>query len=49
MPFDNVYSDPHRADSYARLEFPGTYDLAFRDIPAICAAHVTGPGRPTAE
>ncbi len=42
MPFENVYSDPHRADSYARLEFPGTYYLAFRDIPAICAAHVTG-------
>jgi len=33
--FANVYEDAARADSYARLEFPGTYYLAFRDMPAI--------------
>ena len=30
-PPDNFYEDDTRADSYARLEFPGTYYLAFRD------------------
>jgi SAM-dependent methyltransferase len=33
--FRNVYHDQERADSYAALEFPGTYYLAFRDIPEI--------------
>lgn len=33
--FANVYEDDQRADSYAQLEFPGTYYLAFRDLPAI--------------
>ena len=33
--FANVYADDHRADSYAQLEFPGTYYLAFRDLPQI--------------
>lgn len=42
MPFDNVYEDDERAESYARLEFPGTYYLAFRDIPEIIAKHVIG-------
>lgn len=40
--FANVYDDQGRADSYARLEFPGTYYLAYRDLPAIIAAHVQG-------
>ncbi|MBS1715781.1 MAG: methyltransferase domain-containing protein [Armatimonadetes bacterium] len=31
----NVYDDAERAASYARLEFPGTYYLAFRDIPGV--------------
>jgi SAM-dependent methyltransferase len=31
----NVYDDPERARAYATLEFPGTYYLAFRDLPAI--------------
>ena len=38
--FSNVYDDDERADSYAELEFPGTYWLAYRDIPALIAAHV---------
>jgi len=33
--FSNVYSDRQRAESYAKLDFPGTYYLAFRDLPAI--------------
>lgn len=36
--FFNVYDDAARADAYARLEFPGTYYLAFRDLPAIIGA-----------
>jgi len=40
--FSNVYDDAERAAAYARLEFPGTYHLAFRDIPALLAAHVHG-------
>ena len=40
--FSNVYADRARADAYARLEFPGTYYLAFRDIPALIAEHVRG-------
>ncbi len=43
MSFLNVYDDARRADAYATLEFPGTYWLAFRDLPAIIARHVTGP------
>lgn len=42
LAFANAYADEARADAYAGLEFPGTYYLAFRDIPAILAAHVTG-------
>lgn len=40
--FSNVYDDDERADSYAELEFPGTYWLAYRDIPALIEAHVAG-------
>jgi SAM-dependent methyltransferase len=40
--FVNVYADNERAKAYARLEFPGTYYLAFRDIPAIIGSHVRG-------
>ena len=42
MSFTNSYADTQRAASYATLEFPGTYYLAFRDLPAIFAQHVTG-------
>jgi SAM-dependent methyltransferase len=40
--FSNVYEDEVRADSYAALEFPGSYWLAFRDLPALIAAHTRG-------
>jgi SAM-dependent methyltransferase len=40
--FSNVYNDRHRADSYAGLEFPGTYYLAYRDLPEIIREHVRG-------
>jgi SAM-dependent methyltransferase len=40
--FSNVYDDQARADAYAKLEFPGTYYLAYRDLPAIIAKHVVG-------
>ncbi len=42
MEFSNVYEDAIRADAYSKLEFPGTYYLAFRDLPAIIAKHVRG-------
>jgi SAM-dependent methyltransferase len=42
VPFSNVYDDDERAQAYARLEFPGTYYLAFRDLPALIAEHVRG-------
>jgi SAM-dependent methyltransferase len=38
----NVYEDRARAEAYARLEFPGTYYLAYRDLPEIIRAHVRG-------
>jgi SAM-dependent methyltransferase len=38
----NCYEDATLADAYARLEFPGTYHLAFRDLPALFRRHVTG-------
>ena len=37
-----MYEDAARAKAYATLEFPGTYYLAYRDLPAIFAEHVTG-------
>ncbi len=40
--FSNVYDDKARADAYAKLEFPGTYYLAYRDLPAIIGEHVQG-------
>ena len=33
--FGNVYEDEERARAYARLQFPGTYYLAFRDLPGL--------------
>jgi len=38
----NCYEDAHRASAYATLEFANTYYLAFRDLPEILRAHVTG-------
>ena len=40
--FSNVYDDQARAEAYATLDFPGTYYLAFRDLPAIIGEHVHG-------
>jgi ubiquinone/menaquinone biosynthesis C-methylase UbiE len=42
MEFTNVYEDTQRADAYAKLEFPGTYYLAYRDLPEIIFRHVEG-------
>jgi ubiquinone/menaquinone biosynthesis C-methylase UbiE len=42
MEFSNAYEDDIRAEAYAKLEFPGTYYLAFRDLPEIIAQHVRG-------
>lgn len=42
MSFSNVYEDTERAQAYATLGFPGTYHLAFRDLPALIAEHVSG-------
>jgi SAM-dependent methyltransferase len=40
--FLNVYEDEKRADSYARLTFPGTYYLAYRDLPALFSRYASG-------
>ena len=42
MGFSNSYEDANRAEAYAKLEFPGTYYLAYRDLPAIIVEHVKG-------
>ena len=42
MAFTNTYEDGAYAAAYAALQFPGTYYLAYRDLPAIFAAHVNG-------
>ena len=41
-PVRNVYADSERAAAYATLGFPGTYHLAFRDIPSILASAGVG-------
>ena len=40
--FNNVYDDADRARAYAELEFPGTYYLAFRDLPMLLRRYVSG-------
>jgi SAM-dependent methyltransferase len=42
MAFKNVYEDAQRAEAYAKLEFPGTYYLAYRDLPEIITRYVQG-------
>ena len=42
MDMVNSYEDEKRAEAYAKLEFPGTYYLAYRDLPEIISTHVTG-------
>ena len=40
--FVNSWAECARAEAYSRLEFPGTYYLAYRDLPSIIATHVRG-------
>lgn len=42
MEFKNSYEDDAYAAAYAKLEFPGTYYLAFRDLPDLFRTHVKG-------
>jgi SAM-dependent methyltransferase len=42
MAFSNSYEDAKRAEAYAKMEFPGTYYLAYRDLPVIILEHVNG-------
>lgn len=42
MGFRNCYEDDAYAAAYAKLEFPGSYYLAFRDLPELLARHVRG-------
>ena len=42
MDFLNSYEDEKRAEAYSKLEFPGTYYLAYRDLPEIIFEHVKG-------
>ncbi len=42
MEFSNVYEDDERAEAYSKMAFPGTYYLAYRDLPQIISEHVTG-------
>jgi SAM-dependent methyltransferase len=40
--FTNAYADRVRAKAYATLEYPGTYYLAFRDLPLLLRRYVRG-------
>lgn len=40
--FRNSWDNPVTADSYAKLGFPNTYYLAYRDLPEILSRHVSG-------
>jgi trans-aconitate methyltransferase len=40
--FSNVYDDTIRAQAYAELRFDKTYYLAYRDLPTLISAQVTG-------
>jgi SAM-dependent methyltransferase len=42
LKFENSWGNQTRAESYAKLEFPNTYYLAYRDLPEIVSKHVTG-------
>lgn len=42
MEFTNAYQDLTRAQSYAQLEFPNTYYLAYRDLPKIIGKYANG-------
>jgi len=40
MKFFNSYEDAKRAEAYSKLEFAGTYYLAYRDLPIIFSVYV---------
>lgn len=42
MEFYNTYEDAGRAAAYDQLDFGGTYQLAFRDLPMLLRQHVVG-------
>lgn len=42
MAFKNAYEDAQFAEAYSKLRFPGTYYLAYRDLPRILREHVRG-------
>lgn len=42
MEFLNSWDNAVRSASYSKLEFPNTYYLAYRDLPAIISKHVSG-------
>jgi len=42
MKFGNAYENPEFAWAYSQLQFPGTYYLAYRDLPAIIYKYVRG-------
>jgi trans-aconitate methyltransferase len=42
MEFFNSYEDAKRAEAYSKLEFAGTYYLAYRDLPEIITKYVKG-------
>jgi ubiquinone/menaquinone biosynthesis C-methylase UbiE len=42
MDFRNTYEDPRRASAYDELALGGTYDLVFRNLPALLEQHVRG-------
>lgn len=43
--FGNVYEDEERARAYATLQFPGTYYLAFHDLPTLVRRYNHGARR----
>jgi ubiquinone/menaquinone biosynthesis C-methylase UbiE len=42
MEFFNSYEDSKRAEAYSKLEFTGTYYLAYRDLPKLITEFVQG-------
>ena len=42
MDFRNSWADARRVEAYAKLRFPGTYYLAYRDLPRTLGEHVAG-------
>jgi ubiquinone/menaquinone biosynthesis C-methylase UbiE len=42
MTFHNSYEMPDRAEAYSKLDFSGTYYVAFRDLQEIILSNVKG-------